>query len=198
MGCSIHFYMSDQTLIPSEMIEKKIFIIRGKKVMLDKDLADLYQVTTKILNQAVKRNLDRFPEDFMFRLTATEKFEVVTNCDHLAILKFSPQLPYAFTEQGVSMLSSVLKSKQAIRVNIQIMRTFTRLREMLMNYRDLREKIDTMEKKYDNQFKNVFEAIKLLIQNDQQINQRFAHEESQQKNKKYGFRPKNSSSSQHQ
>jgi hypothetical protein len=105
-------------IVPVERIENKIFQIRGKRVMLDRDLAELYDVSTKALNQAVKRNLKRFPEDFMFRLTAVEKHEVVTNCDHLKVLKFSPQLPYAFTEQGVAMLSSVLGSERAIMVNI--------------------------------------------------------------------------------
>ncbi|MEW6095037.1 MAG: ORF6N domain-containing protein [bacterium] len=95
--------------------------------MLDRDLAELYGVSTKVLNQAVKRNLKRFPEDFMFRLTNAEKYKVVTNCDHLRVLKFSPQLPFAFTEQGVAMLSSVLNSERAIMVNIQIMRAFINL-----------------------------------------------------------------------
>jgi len=102
-------------LIPQEMIENKIFLIRGVKVMLDADLAPLYQVKTMVLNQAVKRNIKRFPDDFMFRLTLAEKDEVITNCDHLRNLKYSAHKPYAFTEQGVAMLSSVLKSERAIR-----------------------------------------------------------------------------------
>jgi len=104
-----------KSLMPLEVIEKKILMSRGHKVMLDRDLAELYEVSTKALNQAVKRNLESFPEDFMFCLNEHEKKEVVTNCDHLSAIKFSPQLPYAFTEQGVSMLSSVLKSKRASR-----------------------------------------------------------------------------------
>ena len=107
-----------KNLIPLELIERKILVIRGHRVMLDRDLAQLYEVTTKALNQAVKRNRDSFPGDFMFCLTPTEKSEVVTICDHLRGLKYSPQLPYAFTEQGVAMLSSVLKSKRARQVNI--------------------------------------------------------------------------------
>lgn len=131
--------------------------------MLDRDLAELYEVETKALNQAVKRNIERFPEDFMFKLTKKEKQEVVTVCDHLQILKYSPQLPYAFTEQGVTMLSCVLNSKKAIYTNIQIVRAFTRLRELMVEHKDLRLKIEQMERKYDYQFKAVFEAIKQLI-----------------------------------
>jgi len=131
--------------------------------MIDYDLAALYGVSTKVLNQAVKRNINRFPEDFMFRLTRQEKEEVVTNCDHLKTLKFSPQLPHAFTEQGVAMLSSVLNSERAITVNIQIMRTFTKLRALLSTHKDLQRKIEEMEKKYDQQFKVVFNAIRALI-----------------------------------
>lgn len=147
----------------SEKIESKIYFIRGQKVMIDYDLAALYGVSTKVLNQAVKRNINRFPEDFMFRLTRQEKEEVVTNCDHLKTLKFSPQLPHAFTEQGVAMLSSVLNSERAITVNIQIMRTFTKLRALLSTHKDLQRKIEEMEKKYDQQFKVVFNAIRALI-----------------------------------
>ena len=153
-----------RALISIEKIESKIYFIRGTKVMLDMDLAGLYAVKTKILNQAVKRNLKRFPKDFMFQLTKEEKEEVVTNCDHLSKLRFSPVLPYVFTEQGISMLSSVLNSERAIMVNIQIMRTFTKLREMIESNKDLKRKIENMEKKYDGQFQIVFEAIKKLIE----------------------------------
>ena len=107
-----------KALILHDVIEKKILLIRGHKVMLDRDLAKLYGVATKALNQAVKRNIKRFPDDFMFRLIDSEKEELVTNCDHLKNLKFSSQLPYAFTEQGVAMLSSVLNSERAILVNM--------------------------------------------------------------------------------
>ena len=152
------------SIVLQERIEKKIFLIRGKKVMLDKDLAILYEVPTKRLNEQVKRNIERFPEDFMFQLTKREKAEVVANCDHLKTLKFSPQLPYAFTEQGVAMLSSVLNSKRAIMANIQIMRTFTKIRELLATHKDLQRKIEDMESKYDQQFKAVFEAIRQLLE----------------------------------
>jgi len=141
-------------------------LIRGQKVMLDADLAELYEVTTKALNQAVTRNEQRFPSDFMFRLAKEEKQELVTNCDRLDRLKHSSALPRVFTEQGVAMLSSVLRSERAIKVNIQIMRAFTQLRQMLSTHKDLKKKIETMEKKYDQQFQVVFEAIKQLLETD--------------------------------
>lgn len=150
-------------LILHEAIEIKIFTIRDQKVMLDRDLASLYGVTTKVLNQAVKRNMKRFPEDFMFKLTRPEKNELVTNCDRFKTLKHSTVTPYAFTEQGVSMLSTVLNSERAIHVNIEIMRTFVRLRKMLSSNRELARKLDALEKKYDEQFKVVFDAIRELM-----------------------------------
>jgi len=153
-----------KNLIPLEMIEQKILLLRGHRVMIDRDLAKLYEVSTKVLNQAVKRNLESFPEDFMFCMTHAEKVEVVTNCDHLANIKYSPQLPYAFTEQGVAMLSSVLKSKRARQVNIQIMRAFVKLRQLLNTHKDLARKLAELEKRYDAQFKSVFDAIKALMQ----------------------------------
>ena len=154
-------------IVPSEIIENRIFLIRGKKVMLDKDLAKLYGVPTKVLNQSVSRNVDRFPEDFMFRLTKEESDNSLRS--QIVTLKRGRHLkyqPYVFTEQGVAMLSSVLKSKQAIRVNIQIMRTFTKIREMIVSNKVLREKIEKMERKYDGQFRVVFDAIKRLIEKD--------------------------------
>jgi hypothetical protein len=149
--------------VPQELIEKKIIIIRGVKVMIDADLALLYQVKTKALNQAVTRNPKRFPDDFMFRLTLAEKEEVVTNCDHLKHLKYSSQKPLVFTEQGVAMLSSVLNSERAIQVNIQIMRTFTRIRELVISNKELRRKLEEMEGKYDGKFAVVFKVIAKLI-----------------------------------
>jgi len=135
--------------------------------MLDSDLALLYGATTKQLNQQVRRNKNRFPDDFMFQLTIKEKDEVVTNCDHLKILKFSPHLPLAFTEQGVAMLSGVLNSDRAVAVNIQIMRAFTQLRRMLLTNVELRRKIEVMERKYDKQFQIVFTALKKLFEEPQ-------------------------------
>jgi hypothetical protein len=153
-----------RALIPVERIASRIFLIRGVKVMIDRDLAELYGVLTKVFNQAVRRNIDRFPDDFMFQLSKKE-FNVLRS--QFVTLKgrgkHPKYLPLAFTEQGVAMLSSVLNSKRAVQVNIQIMRTFTRLREMLITHKDLQEKIEKMEAKYDKQFKVVFDAIKQLI-----------------------------------
>jgi hypothetical protein len=131
--------------------------------MLDADLAELYGVGTKVFNQAVKRNAERFPEDFMFQLTPPEKAEVVTNCDHLAKLKFSSTLPYAFTEHGAIMAASVLNSPRAVETSVQVVRAFVRLRQMLSSNAELSRKLATLEKKYDIQFKVVFEAIRELM-----------------------------------
>ncbi|MFA6431171.1 MAG: ORF6N domain-containing protein [Candidatus Margulisiibacteriota bacterium] len=150
-------------IIPAERIEKAIYFIRKQKVMLDKDLAELYGVKTKVLAQAVKRNYERFPADFMFKLNAQEaailRSQIVTSS-----WGGRRYLPYAFTEQGVAMLSSVLNSKRAVRVNIQIMRTFTRLRQILSTHKDILFKINEMEKTYDAQFKIVFDALRQLIE----------------------------------
>lgn len=123
--------------IPDEVIMNKIIMVRGQKIMIDRDLAELYGVTTKQLNQQVKRNAKRFPEDFMFQLTQEEKDEVVTICDHLRTLKFSPVLPFAFTEHGAVMLASVLNSERAIEMNIQVVRVVTKIREMLLAHKDI-------------------------------------------------------------
>ncbi len=153
-------------IIPQEILEAKIFIIRGHKVMLDRDLAQLYGVEPKRLNEQVKRNMKRFPPDFMLHLTKEEGANVLRSPN--ATLKRGrgmhvKYLPFAFTENGVAMLSSILNSERAIEVNIQIMRTFTKLRELLKTHTDLRRKLEEMEKKYDYQFKAVFDAIKNLI-----------------------------------
>ncbi|OGR81996.1 MAG: hypothetical protein A3J74_01900 [Elusimicrobia bacterium RIFCSPHIGHO2_02_FULL_57_9] len=153
-------------LIPAETIEQRIFLIRGHRVMIDRHLAELYGVTTMALNQAVKRNRERFPEDFMFRLTKAERDELITICDNLRPLKFSPALPNAFTENGVAMLSSVLRSKRAILVNIQVMRTFTRLRQLISTHKELARKIESLErsiKSHDHQIEAIFEAIRGLM-----------------------------------
>lgn len=156
---------SEPWLVPAERIAKAILLIRGKKVMLDADLASLYGVDTRVLVQAVKRNLDRFPEDFMFQLS---KEEVDFLRSQIVTLKrgrgqHSKYLPYAFTEQGVAMLSSVLRSPRAIQVNIEIMRAFVRLRQMLASHAELARKLDALEQKYDAQFKAVFDAIRQLM-----------------------------------
>ena len=143
-------------------IERSILLIRGTKVILDKDLAEMYGVETFNLNKAVKRNIDRFPPDFMFQLTRQEFNDLIF---HFGISRWggTRKLPYAFTELGVAMLSSVLNSKGAVRVNIQIMPVFVALREMLADHKELARKVAEMEKKCDNQFKAVFEAIRQLI-----------------------------------
>jgi hypothetical protein len=132
--------------------------------MLDRDLAHLYEVTTKRLNEQVKRNMKRFPEDFMFQLTKAEKDELVAICDRFNPLKHSTVLPYAFTEQGIAMLSGVLHSNRAIMVNIQIMRAFIQLKRMLLTNVYLKRKIEEMEKKYDKQFAIVFKVIKQILE----------------------------------
>lgn len=164
--------IKSESLVPQEIIENRILFIRGKKVMLDADLAVLYQVKTMALNQAVKRNIKRFPEEFMFQLTTAEKEGVITNCDNLKHLKYSPHKPHAFTEQGVAMLSSVLKSEKAIQVNIQIMLTFIKIKEMLISNKELRRKIEEMENKYDGKFEVVFRAIAKLIGAPEKTNKR--------------------------
>ncbi|TDI68580.1 MAG: ORF6N domain-containing protein [Bacteroidetes bacterium] len=154
---------TSKSLIPVERIEKSILLIRGHKVMLDADLAELYGVTTGRLNEQVRRNKERFPKDFGFQLT-TDEFEILIS--QFATSKSGRggrrKRPWAFTEHGILMLSSVLRSKRAIQVNIQIMRAFVRMRQLLASHKGLMEKILAMEKKYDKQFKIVFEAIRHL------------------------------------
>ena len=156
--------MSDKALIPVERIERTVRRLRGHNVMLDADLAALYQVEVKVLNQAVKRNRERFPADFMFRLTVQEaevlRSQIVTSKAGRGGRRTAP---YAFTEQGIAMLSSVLRSALAIRVNIAIMRAFVRLRQMLQSNAELARKLDALETKYDSQFKAVFKAIRELM-----------------------------------
>jgi hypothetical protein len=154
-------------IVPQQIIESKIYLLRGKKVMLDRDLATLYGVETRTLNQAVRRNINRFPEDFMFQLT-TEEMEnwksqiVISNKEKMGLRK----RPYAFTENGVAMLSSVLSSERAVEVNIQIMRTFTRLREMILTHKELAHKLAQLERKigkHDDEIKTIFNVIRQLM-----------------------------------
>ena len=166
-----------EALVPMERIERAILVVRGHKVMLDSDLAALYEVETGALNRAVKRNLDRFPEDFMFQLTAEEHDSL--RC-HIGTLNTDPlrshsvtlekgrgkhrkYLPYAFTEQGVAMLSSVLSSPRAVQVNVEIVRAFVRLRRILSTHEELARKFLALEKKYDTQFRVVFDALRELM-----------------------------------
>ena len=167
-------------IIPKpENLAKLVYVIRSEKILLDADLADLYGVATKVLNQAVKRNLDRFPADFMFQLTPEEwermRSQIVTSYPGNSHMKSQTvtasrrkltAIPYAFTEQGVAMLSSVLRSQRAVEVNIAIMRTFVQLRRLMDSNRDLRLRIEAMETRYDEQFSQVFDAIKQLIAED--------------------------------
>lgn len=163
-------------IVTMESIERKIFLVRGQKVMLDSDLAELYGVSTKVLVQAVKRNMKRFPLDFMFQI---ENQDVIGLRSQIVTSKIGRggrrYRPYAFTEQGVAMLSTVLNSDRAIEVNIHIMRVFAKLREMIASHKDLAKKLEVLEKRYDSQFKVVFDAIRALV----------AHPEP--KEKKIGF-----------
>jgi phage regulator Rha-like protein len=165
-------------LVPLEAITGKILLLRGAKVMLDRDLAELYGVETKTLKQAVRRNIERFPDDFMFEMTKGE-LEILRSQIVTSSWGGTRYLPMAFTEQGVAMLSSILNSKRAIQVNIQIMRAFTKLRQMLGTHDDLRRKIEDMEAKYDEQFRVVFEALRQLLETDEQSERRigFVREE---------------------
>jgi len=157
--------MSDKE-ISAEVVATKILLVRGRKVMLDKDLALLYGVSTMRLNEQVKRNRERFPEDFMFQLTKEEASNLIS---HFAISSWggNRKLPYVFTEQGVAMLSSVLNSKRAIQVNIAIMRAFVKLREVLLTHKDLAQKLEELERKYqlhETDIQVIFEAIKKLLE----------------------------------
>ena len=175
---------SNSALIPSERIERAILLIRGEKVLLDRDLARLYGVSTSVLNKAVTRNIDRFPPDFMFQLTKEEfsnlKFHFGTSS-----WGGTRKLPRAFTEQGVAMLSSVLKSKRAVRVNIEIMRAFVKLRRMLTSNAELARKLVALEKKYDEQFKVVFDAIRALMKETEKPKRKIGFEVKEPK-AKYG------------
>lgn len=160
--------MSKKTRIILETgIEKKIFVIRGQKVMIDRDLAELYGVETKYLNRQVKRNIKRFPEEFMFQLKTDEKQELVSICHQFESMKHSSTLPYAFTEHGVAMLSGVLKSRMAIEINILIIKTFIRLREYFATHKELAARLTELEHKignHDEQIAVIFEAIRKLME----------------------------------
>jgi phage regulator Rha-like protein len=154
-------------LVPMEVVERRIFVIRGKKVMLDRDLAELYGVATKRINEQVKRNAKRFPVEFMFRLSVTEKNELVANCDRLRNLKHSVSLPYAFTEHGVTMLANVLNSETAIRISIDIVKAFINFRTILSSHKELARKLEKLEKRIDQKDEEVqaiFEAIRELME----------------------------------
>ena len=160
--------IQNKSQIPIDKIQNKIYEIRNQKVMLDFDLADLYGVQTRVLNQAVKRNIKRFPPDFMFQLDSTEWESLISQIVISKIEKRggTQKLPFAFTEQGLAMLSSVLHSDKAIKVNITIMRTFAFIRQYALTHKDLTAKLNELETKYDRQFKDIFEALNYLLQKD--------------------------------
>lgn len=168
-------------LIPVGQIAESILIIRGERVILDANLAAFYGVTTKAFNQAIKRNRERFPEDFMFQLTSDERNEVVTNCDRLGKLKFSPHLPQAFTEHGAIMAAGILNSPRAVEVSVFVVRAFIKLRQAVSEHRELAHKIAELERKltgHDQQILSIIQAIKHL-----------AGPASPQKRNKIGFAP---------
>jgi hypothetical protein len=157
---------SDRAIIPVSHIERRIILVRGHKVIIDADLAQFYGVSTKRLNEQVKRNKSRFPEDFMFQLNLREKSEVVANCDHLSRLKFSKSLPYAFTEHGTIMAASVLNTRRAVEVSVFIVRAFVRLRKAILEHKDLAYHIAILERRladHDQQILSLVTAIKQLI-----------------------------------
>jgi hypothetical protein len=169
-----------KALLPSVRVERTILLIRGHKVMLDMDLAHLYGVTTKRLNEQVKRNRNRFPVDFMFQLTSKEKAEVVANCDHLATLKFSPAKPFAFTEHGAVMVASVLNSKRAIEVSVYVVRAFVKVREVLGAHSKLAQKLTELERRvesHDTHIRSLFDGIRQLM------------EPTATKSRRIGFKP---------
>ena len=174
-----------EVAIPIEKITDKIYSIRGHSVMLDRDLAELYEVKTKVLKQAVRRNIRRFPSDFMFELNR-EEFRKLRSQIVTSSWGGSRYLPMAFTEQGVAMISSVINSERAILVNIEIMRAFSQFRNMLVSHGDLKRKIEGMEKKYDAQFRIVFEAITQLIEEDEKPKKKIGYIKEGQT--KYGKR----------
>jgi len=156
-----------EVAVPAQRIDSSILVIRDQKVILDADLAELYGVSTKLFNQAVKRNHDRFPEDFMFRSTPDEKGEVVTNCDHLRKLKYSNALPSAFTEHGAIMAANVLNTPRAITISVYVVRAFVKLRGLLNSQKHFARKLEDLERKiveHDEKFDVLFTAIRGLMQ----------------------------------
>ena len=171
-----------KAIISLGQIGQRILLIRGQRVMLDADLAGLYGVSTKRLNEQVRRNRDRFPDDFMFQLTTNEKAEVVANCDHLAKLRFSPVLPNAFTEHGAIMVASVLNTQRAIQVSVFVVRAFVKLREMLSTHKELAHKLAVLERKMENHD----ESIRSLVA---AIRQLMAPQEPEPPKKRIGLNP---------
>jgi len=152
------------SLVPIEVISSHILILHGERIMLDADLAELYGVETKRLNEQVRRNRERFPEDFMFQLTAEEKAQVVANCDHLSRLKFSPTLPYAFTEHGAIMAASVLNTPRAVEVSVYVVRAFVKLRELLATNKGLAVKLAELERKLEGHDTSIHQLVGAIRQ----------------------------------
>ncbi len=180
-------------IVPTERIASKIYLIRKTRVMIDRDLAELYGVETKQLKRAVRRNIDRFPMDFMFELNKEEYDSLRYQFGTLKRGSHTKYLPMAFTEQGVAMLSSVVNSKRAIEVNILIMRAFVKLREMVSSHKDLLSKVEAMERKYDRQFRVVFDAITQLIDTESEPKKKIGFEVKERK-AKYGKKKKKKTS----
>ena len=151
-------------IIPVESIKDRIFLLRGEKVMIDRDLAELYGVETKVLNQAVKRNINRFPTDFMFQLDNKEKSELVTNCDRLKPLRHSASNPYAFTEHGAIMIATILNTPQADKMSVLVVRAFVKLREFVLPQAEIAKRIDDLEKKAGNHDKAIQQLINAIRQ----------------------------------
>ena len=154
----------EKSIVPVEKIENRILLVRGEKVIIDTDLADFYGVPTKRLNEQVKRNSNRFPDDFMFQLTEDEKSEVVANCDHLGKLKYSKSLPYVFTEHGAIMAASVLNTPRAIEVSVFIVRAFIKIREFISGQKELKRKISQIEKQLTEHDEQIIELVNLIKQ----------------------------------
>ena len=158
--------MNNKSIVPVERVESRILLIRGQKVIIDVDLAMLYGVQTRTLNQAVKRNVQRFPADFMFQLTQKEKDEVITNCDHLEKLKYSAWLPYVFTEHGAIMAANVLNSDRAMEASVFVVRAFIKLREILATHKELAQKLMELEERlstHDKAICSLFDAIREMM-----------------------------------
>jgi len=181
---------ADKGLVPIELIQNRIIVLRDEKVMIDRDIAELYGVSTKALNQAVTRNMKRFPPDFMFRVTRTEKEQLVTNCDRFGPLKHSSAMPRAFTEQGIAMLSSILNVDRAIDVNIAIMRAFVQLRKVSSSQKQLAQRLYEIEVRLENHDENIeaiFEAIRQLMTPIERPRKKIGFEVSEPKGR-YGKR----------
>jgi hypothetical protein len=171
----------ENSIIPNETISNKIYFIRNQKVMIDRDLAELFAIPTKRLNEQVKRNINRFPNHFMFQLTEFEKNELVANCDHLKNLKFSKSLPYAFSEHGILMLSNVLNSERAITFSIKIIEVFIEMREYLIQNLSLKNEIEEIRKKLNNHDKNIELVFSYL-------DELMEKQENQKPRKKIGYK----------